>query len=67
MLFSIYLSFFFKKKVKDALCLVPEDVYSAFTFESPQSLHVGISKLVNNCFMSCVVSVTLGIKESGSF
>lgn len=46
----------FLKRVKDAKRSFPEDVYSVFTLDPINIMHLGISKLLNNCVISHVGS-----------
>lgn len=46
----------FLEHVKDAPGLFQEDVYSIFTFEPMPIVHLGISKLLKNCFVGYVGS-----------
>lgn len=56
----------FLKRVKDAPGLFLEDAYFVFMFKPMHNLLLGISKLLNNCFVSYFGSGTLCTKKGGS-
>lgn len=61
-----FMSYIILERVKDEPGLLPEDVYSVFTFAPVHTLHLGISKLLKNCFVSYFPSRALCTRERGS-